>query len=43
MSNIKQPLQVLALIMIDLNTNLLELIVVLDKESCAVAHAFYHS
>jgi transposase InsO family protein len=36
----KQPLQVLALTMIDLSNNLLELIVVSDKESCTVAHAF---
>jgi hypothetical protein len=41
--DIKQPLQVLALTMINLSTNLLELIVVLDKESCTVACAFDHS
>jgi hypothetical protein len=35
---VKQPLQVLALTMIDLSTNLLELIVVSDKESLS-----YHS
>ncbi len=38
--DVKQPLQVLALTMIDLSTNLLKLIVVLDKESHTVAHAF---
>jgi hypothetical protein len=38
--DVKQPLQVLALTMIDLSTNLLELIVVSDKESHTVARAF---
>jgi hypothetical protein len=38
-SDIKQLLQVLASTMIDLSTNLLELIVVLDKESCTMARA----
>jgi hypothetical protein len=38
--DMKQPLQVLALTMIDPSTNLLELIVVLDKESHTVARAF---
>jgi hypothetical protein len=42
-SDIKQPVQVLALTMIDPSTNLLKLIVVLDKESHTVAHAFDHS
>jgi hypothetical protein len=42
-SDIKQLLQVLALTMIDPSTNLLELIVVLDKDSCTVACAFDHS
>jgi hypothetical protein len=40
MSNIKQPLQVLALTMIDPSTNLLKLIVVSDKESHTVACVF---
>ena len=39
-SDLKQPLQVLALTMIDPRTNLLELIVVSDKESCTVVCAF---
>jgi hypothetical protein len=39
----KQLLQVLALTMIDPSTNLLELIVVSDKESRTVAHAFDRS
>jgi hypothetical protein len=38
--HVKQPLQVLALTMIDLSTNLLKLIVVSDKESRTVAGAF---
>jgi hypothetical protein len=42
-SDVKQPLQVLALTMINPSTNLLELIVVLDKESRTVAHAFDRS
>jgi hypothetical protein len=42
-SDVKQPLQVLALTMIDLSTNLLELIVVPDKESHTMAHAFDRS
>jgi hypothetical protein len=41
--DMKQLLQVLALTMIDPSTNLLELIVVLDKESHTVAHAFDRS
>jgi hypothetical protein len=41
--DVKQPLQVLALTMIDPSTNLLELIVVSDKESCTVARAFDRS
>jgi hypothetical protein len=41
--DVKQPLQVLALTMIDPSTNLLKLIVVLDKESCTVACAFDRS
>jgi transposase InsO family protein len=41
--DVKQPLQVLALTMIDLSTNLLELIVVSDKESRTVARAFDRS
>jgi hypothetical protein len=43
MSDVKQPLQVLALTMIDPSTNLLELIVVPDKESCTVACTFDRS
>jgi hypothetical protein len=39
----KQPLQVLTLSMIDPSTNLLELIVVKDKESHTMAHAFDRS
>jgi hypothetical protein len=39
----KQPLQVLALTMINPSTNLLKLIVVSDKESRTVACAFDHS
>jgi hypothetical protein len=38
--DVKQPLQVLTLTMIDPSTNLLELIVVSDKESHTMAHAF---
>jgi transposase InsO family protein len=38
--DVKQPLQVLALTMIDPSTNLLELIFVSDRESHTVAHAF---
>jgi hypothetical protein len=41
--DVKQPLQVLALTMIDPSTNLLELIVVSDKESRTVARAFNRS
>jgi hypothetical protein len=41
--DVKQPLQILALTMIDPSTNLLELIVVLDKESRTVARAFDRS
>jgi hypothetical protein len=41
--DVKQPLQVLALTTIDPSTNLLELIVVSNKESCTMAHAFDHS
>ena len=41
--DVKQPLQVLALTMIDPSTNLLELIVVSDKESRTVARAFDRS
>jgi hypothetical protein len=41
--DVTQPLQVLALSMINLSTNLLELIVVSDKESCTMAHAFDRS
>jgi hypothetical protein len=41
--DMKQPLQVLALTMIDPSTNLLELIVVSDKESRTVACAFDRS
>jgi len=41
--DMKQPLQVLALTMIDPSTNLLELIVVSDKESRTVARAFDRS
>jgi hypothetical protein len=41
--DVKQPLQVLVLTMIDLSANLLELIVVSDKESRTVAHAFDRS
>jgi hypothetical protein len=41
--DVKQPLQVLALTMIDLSTHLIKLIVVPDKESCTVARAFDHS
>jgi hypothetical protein len=39
-SDVKQPLQVLAITMIDPSTNLLELIVVSDKESRTMARAF---
>jgi hypothetical protein len=42
-SDVKQSLQVLALTMIDPRTNLLELIVVLDKESRTVDCTFNHS
>ncbi len=42
-SDVKQPLQVLALTMINPSTNLLKLIVVLDKESRTVACAFDRS
>jgi hypothetical protein len=38
--DVMQPLQVLALTMMDLSTNLLKLIVVPDKESHTMAHAF---
>jgi hypothetical protein len=38
--DMKQPLQVLTLTMIDPSTNLLELIVVSDKESHTMTHAF---
>jgi hypothetical protein len=41
--DVKQPLQVLAISMIDLSTNLLELIVVCDEESRTVARAFDRS
>jgi hypothetical protein len=41
--DVKQPLQVLVLTMINPSTNLLELIVVSDKESCTVARAFDRS
>jgi hypothetical protein len=41
--DVKQPLQVLALTMIDPSTNLRELIVVSDKESRTMAHAFDRS
>jgi transposase InsO family protein len=41
--DVKQPLQILALTMIDLSTHLLELIVVSDKESRTVARAFDRS
>jgi hypothetical protein len=41
--DVKQPLQVLALTMINPSTNLLELIVVSDKESRTVARAFDRS
>jgi hypothetical protein len=41
--DVKQPLQVLALTMINPSTNLLKLIVVSDKESRTVACAFDHS
>jgi hypothetical protein len=41
--DVKQLLQVLTLTMIDPSTNLLELIVVSDKESHTVARAFDHS
>jgi hypothetical protein len=43
MPDVTKLLQVLALTMIDPSTNLLELIVVLDKESRTLAHAFDHS
>jgi hypothetical protein len=43
MSDVKQLCQVLALTIIDPSTNLLELIVVSDKESCTVACTFDHS
>jgi hypothetical protein len=39
----KEPLQVLALSMIDVSTNLLKLIVVLDEESHTMTCAFDHS
>jgi hypothetical protein len=42
MSDIKQPLQVLTLTMIDPSTNLLVLIVVSEKESCTMAQTFHH-
>jgi hypothetical protein len=42
-SYLKQPLQVVALTMIDPRTNLLELIVVSDKESCTVVCTFNRS
>jgi hypothetical protein len=41
--DVKQPLQILALTMIDPSTHLLELIVVSDKESRTVARAFDRS
>jgi transposase InsO family protein len=41
--DMKQPLQVIELTMIDPSTNLLELIVVSDKESHTMAHAFDRS
>jgi hypothetical protein len=41
--DVKPPLQILALTMINPSTHLLELIVVLDKESCTVARAFDRS
>jgi hypothetical protein len=41
--DVKQPLQILALTMIDPSTHLLELIVVPDKESRTVACAFDRS